>query len=282
MWGFVVYAATATVTACDLLYLLLWSTLGGPAHVLEYFALLAAILLFVAAHVSLWKRQVAAQLALTAVLVEWAFYLPAVKTTLAGNTPIALYGRAGAFAGLALLLLAIATAYSSVIAFHRPGGTAQASPSKGTNVFAHGGTVILLAAAGWGAFLVGSKSVEQSFDIVLPAAYRGWVRIDFAAPGAPALAKRAHELVVQVPSSGIVKTSTELHGNLINNRYRYENESAPVKVAAAFLLQRTAAGGARRKSEYLFVGDKMLQPNEQNSQIPVPGPIGSVPSGHPR
>jgi uncharacterized protein DUF6843 len=285
MGVFVLYAVAAGVTAFDLLYLLVWSTWGSPVHVLEYVALAGAVLLLAAAYLSPWKRHAASQLALTGALAEWAFYLPAVRTTLAGSTPISLSNRAGIYAGLSICLLLLVSIYAGIASFRRdPADNVATPPSKGTKLFILGGTAVLLLGAGIAVFLIGSRRAEQSFDIVLPDGYRGWVRIDFASPGAPALTREDRALLISVPPSGIVKTSTELLGDAVTNRYRYSTQRGSIKLSRAVMLRRVAADGSVQKSEYLFVGDGILQSGEppDAGEMPVPGSNGPELQGHVR
>ncbi len=261
MLNFLSYILAGILTGCDLLYLIVWSTWGGPVHILEFIAAAGAGLLVLAAYVSLSKPRAAAQIALSAALSEWAFYLPAMRTTIAETTAISLHSRAGIFAVLAILFLLIATVRAALIGFR---DMPEQVPSRRGRLLACFSTAVIATVMCIGIFFTGREQTAQSFHLVFPDAYRGWARIDFGSPTSPRLPTKNGELVVVVPPSGVVQTSTEMPEGSIMNRYSYVDHHGTVPVARAFCMRQE---GTRTKlaSEYILVGNQASQTDGHTS-----------------
>ena len=276
MRAFLLYGLTAGITGWDLLYLLVRSAWGAPVHVLEYVAGIGAILLLISAYLSLWKRRIAAQLALAAALAEWAFYLPALRTT-GVRTVGALSTQAGILAILAMFSLLIVTLYAAAATFRSEKTQIGTNlPTRRSKKIVLGGTALLIVMTVPALAFIGRRQAPQPFDVVLPDNYHGWVRIDFGYPGAPPLGTEGRNLLVRVPPTGVVETSTQLVKNGIENRYRFANQTAQPVVSKAFLVQKTSAAGDARNSEYIFVGPLGLHSGQQPGPMVMPIQHGSA------
>ena len=81
MFPFSLYAIAGVLAGVHLYLLLVFTVYTPAAALLEWAALLGSLCLLVAACVSLFKPRVAAQIALNACLLIWAFYAPATVRT---------------------------------------------------------------------------------------------------------------------------------------------------------------------------------------------------------
>ncbi len=270
MLDFSAYLLAGLLTVCDVLYLLTWSTWGGQIHFLEFVALAAGALLILTAYLSLWRPHVAAQLAFGGALTGWAFYLPAIRTTIAGTTLISLSSRAGIFAALAILFLLFATILSALRAFSK---TPAKGASKRGRLLACFSTALLMTVIGGATLVSGRTQTPQSFDLIFPDGYRGWVRIDFGSPTAPPLPMEDGAYRVVVPPSGVVQTATRLPKLTVLNRYSYVKQDGTVPVQRAFCVRR-AGTKTRFASEYILVGDQSSQSKGQASEPSSPEDFG--------
>ncbi len=81
MFPFSLYVITGVLTGVHLYLLLVFTVYTPAATLLEWVALLGSLGLLVAAYVSLFRPRLAAQIALIACLLSWAFYAPAAVRT---------------------------------------------------------------------------------------------------------------------------------------------------------------------------------------------------------
>jgi hypothetical protein len=278
MISFVVFLVSGLATALDLAFLLFSSGWGAPVHVLEFVASSGAALLCASAYVSLWKPRVASQLAFAAALAEWAFYLPALRTTVPHWHAYSLHSRAGVYALAAIVCLLAVSLYAGVQVFRPQEKSAGTTPHINRNrrvVLGFTGVGLLCIS---GAILfVGLKNSAEVLSVVLPDGYQGWVRIDFGVRGMPSLPKQGDRYTVTIPESGTVRTSTQLGGRSLRNEYRYGSTSVMPQDATAFLMHTSPNTGTGQESEYILIGKDPADKNHPLGPdgMPVPGNIAS-------
>jgi len=174
---------------------------------------------------------------------------------------------------LAAVLLAIATAYSAVVSFReRPEGSVPTwifpeRTNRPARKFIGITTFILLIAAGaWlninGVNPNAKNSAPRSFRFLIPEGYRGWVRVEFEIPGAPALPMEAGHAVLKIPPSGSLTTSShEQYGWARDSYFVYSNsgmrpipDTGPARLIWGKINGEEKGSSGIRKYEEFFVG----------------------------
>ena len=184
---------------------------------------------------------------------------------------------------LATVFLILVTAYSAVVSFlQRPEG---GLPSL---LFPH-------AANRWSRILVGvftvavivgvvawvnvatRSSPRRSLQFLIPENYTGWVRVEFASPGAPALPVKAGQAVVKFPASGALTTSSPAQYGWAKDFYFYYSDAGlrPLPSSGAGRMiwgkinAEESAGTGKRDYEEFFVGTERQFKDEAGSK-PIP------------
>lgn len=197
---------------------------------------------------------------------------------------------------LAVVLLVLATAYSAMASFREPreGATPTwlfpASPKRPGRVFAGIASIIVLIGFAMWVNLSGQKAAHRSVALLLagdpshqtvrfliPEGYSGWVRVDFDVPGSPGLVQTEGNMLIQIPPSGTLKTSSpaKLGGLRMYDFYSmHGTRSIPQSGDGRFIWGKIngVASGASGKREYeeFFVGTEQ-QFKEQAGQLKSDG-----------
>ena len=121
---------------------------------------------------------------------------------------------------LAIALLIVVTLYSAIVSFRERPETASPSwifPAGvsrsglvAARFFACASAISLVGAIGVISWItLGARSSNQrSLRFLIPQRYAGWVRVDFGVPGEPALPVEGGQMVLKIPPSGLLKTSS--------------------------------------------------------------------------
>ncbi len=188
---------------------------------------------------------------------------------------------------LAIILLSVVTLYSAIVSFRqKPEG------ENGSWIFPDGtkapvrifvGIATLLLLIGMGAWFRTNapnnditKGAPRSWRFLIPEGYTGWVHVEFEIPGAPALPAEDGQIVLKIPPSGTLKTSSpEQYGWARDNYFYYSNngvrpisDSGPEKLIWGKLNGQASGTSGKRAYEEFFVGTEQ----QFRSQIEEPKP----------
>ena len=169
---------------------------------------------------------------------------------------------------VAAVLLALATAYSAVVSFRERRKGAEPSwifpdgAKRLTRIFISIATFIVLIALGAWFIINARNSTPRSMRFLIPEGYSGWVRIEFEAPGAPALPQEAGATVLRIPSSGRLRTSSPEQYGWVNNSYAFYSSAGvrPIpgsgsgKLIWGKINGEASGASGKRKYEEFFVG----------------------------
>ncbi len=197
---------------------------------------------------------------------------------------------------LAAILLALATAYSAVVSFRQKPEGGSASPSwlspdrtnRPARIFFGIGMLILVIGLGvW--FSTNSRNTApRSFRFLIPEGYRGWVRVEFEVPGMPSLPTEAGQIVIEIPPSGTLRTSSpEQYGWARDTYVFYSNvhsnageqpipDSGPARLIWGKINGEESSSSGKRKYEEFFVGSEQ----QYKDQIDQPKPKDSSRDSH--
>jgi hypothetical protein len=178
---------------------------------------------------------------------------------------------------LAAALLAVATVYSAVVSF-RPTSKREGALShwifpdhtnRPARIFVGIATLILLIGLGaWFKINVFSTNARnpnpRSFRFLIPEGYSGWVRIEFEIPGAPPLPFEGGQTVLEIPPSGMLRTSSpEQYGWARDEYVLYSNhgmrplsDSGPGRLIWGKINGEQSGHSGTRKYEEFFVGSQ--------------------------
>ncbi|HEX4783699.1 MAG TPA: hypothetical protein VH350_05120 [Candidatus Sulfotelmatobacter sp.] len=175
----------------------------------------------------------------------------------------------------AIVLLILATAYSTVVSFRHKPEDAQPSwlfperPKRPARIIVGFVTLVLVIAVGaWIKLNVANPNTQNSalhsYRFLIPEGYTGWVRIEFEIPGAPALPIQSSHTMVKIPPSGTLKTSSsEQYGAASDDYASYSNDtvrplpdSGPEKRVWGKITGELQGPGGNRKYEEFFVGSE--------------------------
>ena len=185
---------------------------------------------------------------------------------------------------LAAVLLALATAYSAVVSFRQKPEEGSAEPSwifpegakRPTRIFISIATLLLLVSLGAWFSINARNSTPRPMRFLIPEGYSGWVRIEFEVPGAPALPQEAGTTVLQIPSSGTLRTSSPEQYGWVNNSYGFYSsagvrpipDSGPGKLIWGKINGEASGASGKRKYEEFFVGTQQQFKNQLDGVKP--------------
>jgi hypothetical protein len=204
---------------------------------------------------------------------------------------------------LAIVLLAVVTLYSAVVSLRQKPDGEPAAPGW---VFPNGtkptarifvGVATLLLAIGLGAWFkingsgVNPNSIPRSWRFLIPEGYRGWVRVEFGIPGAPPLPAEAGQIVLKIPPTGLLRTSSpEQYGWAKDDYVFYASgglQSIPDSGAGKLIWgkinnsEESGSSGPRRYEEF-FVGTQQQFKDQAEQSRPNDSPRDShVPAAIP-
>ncbi len=169
---------------------------------------------------------------------------------------------------LACALLVLATAYAALVSFRQ---NAEGTPpswffpegiGRSFRVFVGLATVVLLiAAAAW--FSISARhATPRSLRFFIPEGYSGWVRVEFEVPGAPVLQSGAGQTALEIPSSGILQTSSPEQYGWARDYYYFRSssgirtipDSGPARLVWGKINGEASGSSGKRKYEEFFVG----------------------------
>jgi hypothetical protein len=169
---------------------------------------------------------------------------------------------------LAAVLLAVATAYSAAVSFWQK--PEDAAPSwlvpertKGpARVFVGLATLIVVIGLGAWFGINARNSLPRSLRLLVPEGYSGWVRVEFEVPGAPALPVEAGQIVLRIPPSGSLRTSSPEQYGWVKNSYLFYSgagvlplpDSGPGEHVWGKINGEESGSSGKKKYEEFFVG----------------------------
>lgn len=296
MLPFLLYLAAGLITALHLYVLLSLAVLGGPQSGLEFVGLFGSLGLGLSAYAALFRPRLGSMLALPSSFLSWAFYGPAILTTLTGvHRQLTTNLRIVALPYAAVSLLVLATAYAAITSFRsREIGSAAGSwlfPSTAPRTFRMvvglGSLTLAIAASGWFGF--SRKTVmRRSSQILIPAGYVGWVMVEFQVAGAPPLPVEGKYYRLEIPPNGLLRTSSSEHFGLSQDAYFYRSadhlQALPSAVGSSGRMiwgrMNGESGPAKDATKYeqFFVGSEEQFKQEAGGASADP-PAGSRASG---
>jgi hypothetical protein len=115
---------------------------------------------------------------------------------------------------------------------------------------------------------------------LIPEAYSGWVRVEFEVAGAPALPVEDGQLLLRVPSTGLLETSSpEEYGWVKDNYAFYSNgglrpipKSGPSRLIWGKINGEATNSAGRRKYEEFFVGTEKQYRDQVEAAKPKTSP----------
>jgi len=127
---------------------------------------------------------------------------------------------------IATVLLALATAYSAIVSFRQKPEGAKPSwifpdgTGRTARIFIGLATAVLLLGVVARFSLSVQTSAPRSVRFLIPEAYNGWVRVEFEVVGAPALPVEGGQLVLRIPPSGLLETSSAEQYGWVKENYQ--------------------------------------------------------------
>jgi hypothetical protein len=204
---------------------------------------------------------------------------------------------------LAIVLLAVVTIYSAVGSFRQkpdgepaaPGWVFPDGTKRSARIFV--GVATLLLAIGLGAWFkingssVNPNSIPRSWRFLIPEGYRGWVRVEFEIPGAPPLPAEAGQIVLKIPPTGLLRTSSpEQYGWAKDDYVFYASgglkpipDSGAGKLIWGKINSTVESGSSgKRRYEEFFVGTQQQFKDQAEQSKPNDSPKDShVPAAIP-
>ncbi|HEY4766693.1 MAG TPA: hypothetical protein VIH75_23680 [Candidatus Sulfotelmatobacter sp.] len=203
---------------------------------------------------------------------------------------------------LAIVLLAVVTLYSAVVSFRQkpdgepaaPGWVFPDAPKRTARIFV--GVATLLLAIGLGAWFkingssVSPNSIPRSWRFLIPEGYRGWVRVEFEIPGAPPLPAQAGQIVLKIPPTGLLRTSSSEQYGWAEDDYVFYASGGlqPIPDSGAGKLiwgkinnSEHSGSSGKRSYEEFFVGTQQQfkdqaeqsRPNDSPKESHVPAAV---------
>jgi hypothetical protein len=197
---------------------------------------------------------------------------------------------------LAAIVLALATAYSAVVSFRqkpegegpRPSWIFPGRTNRPARMFVGFAMLILVIGLGVRFGTNGRNLSPRSFRFLIPEGYRGWVRVEFEIPGVPALPAERGQIVIKIPPSGLLRTSSpEQYGWARDTYFFYSNvyssaslqsirDSGPARLIWGKVNGEETGTSGKRKYEEFFVGSEQ----QFKDQIDQPKPKDPLPDSH--
>jgi uncharacterized membrane protein YciS (DUF1049 family) len=115
---------------------------------------------------------------------------------------------------LAVIVLVLATVYAALVVFRQktegeayawlfPDGTRR----SGRLLAVITTLLFVIGCVVWFHMSVGDTA-RRSLKFLIPEGYSGWVRVEFEVPGEPVLPLEGGQIVLKIPSTGLLKTSS--------------------------------------------------------------------------
>jgi hypothetical protein len=297
MLPFILYLAAGLVTALHLYVLLSLAVLGGPQSGLEFVALFGSLGLGLSAYAALFRPRLGSMLALPSSILSWAFYGPAILATLTGaHRQLTTNLRIVALPYTAVILLVLATVHAAITTFRSRKIESAANswlfPRTTSSAFRMivglCSLALVIATSGWFGF--SHKTVmRRSSQIVIPAGYVGWVRVEFQVAGAPALPVEGQYYRLEIPRNGLLRTSSSEQFGLSQDAYFYRSadhlQALPSTVGSSGRMiwgrmnGETGPAKDATKYEQLFVGTEEQFKQEAGGASAGSSAVGSRASG---
>ncbi|MFZ0293492.1 MAG: hypothetical protein WAL52_07790 [Candidatus Sulfotelmatobacter sp.] len=184
---------------------------------------------------------------------------------------------------VALALLALVTVYSAIVSFRKTEGVAPSwifpNVAKRSAQIVVGILVLapLIAFAIWLGFGARHESLRSS-RFLIPEGYTGWVRVEFEVPGAPPLPMDHGEYTIEIPSGGILRTSSAEQYGWARDRYYYYSgqnarslsDSGESAMIWGKLNGEAAGVSGKQKYEEFFVGTAQQFKDQGKEKHPSP------------
>jgi hypothetical protein len=193
---------------------------------------------------------------------------------------------------VAVMLLALGTVYSAVVSFRQKPEGESARPSwifpgrtnRPTRIFVGIAMLILVIGLGMRFAANSRNSAPRSFRFLVPEGYRGWVRVEFEIPGAPALPAERGQTVIKIPPSGLLRTSSPEQYGWARDTYVFYSsaglrpipDSGPARLIWGKINGEETGLSGKRKYEEFFVGNEQLY----KDQMDQPKPKDPLPDSH--
>lgn len=168
---------------------------------------------------------------------------------------------------LAIVFLALATAYSAIVSFMQADNAADrwifpTAPRRSTQIVAGIlSLTLLIGLAIWLSLGLRNNSTRTA-RFLIPQGYTGWIRIEFEVPGAPPLPMEGGEYVLRIPADGMLRTSSPEEYGWAQDQFYYDSADGlrriPDSGEASLIWGRingeALGASGKRKYEELFVG----------------------------
>ena len=196
MNAFWIYLISALLSALPVLWLMAGAWMGAPVVATEYASLLGSCLLFIAAHVSLFKRTRAALLSLVGIAGVLSFWIvEPLRSVLHGDGV-----GAGELIASVITLLSLSAAWVAVGDLRHSRATIASTRQRRITL---GVSACCIAILMGGILWQNERSKRTPSRYILPDGYIGWAKIHFGAPGVLPRHQSAMELMsFGLPSRG--------------------------------------------------------------------------------
>jgi hypothetical protein len=169
---------------------------------------------------------------------------------------------------LAVIVLVLATAYAALVVFReKREGEAHAwlfpdGARRSPRILAAIATLIfVIGCIVWIHMSVGDTA-RRSLKFLIPEGYSGWVRVEFGVSGEPVLPLEGGQVVIKIPATGSLKTSSPEQFGWARDTYAFYSsgslQSIPDSGARRLIWgklngERSGSSGKRQYEEF-FVG----------------------------
>ncbi len=182
---------------------------------------------------------------------------------------------------LATALLLLVTLYASIVSFRqKPEGAADSwifpnAARRSFRIAVGISTLVVITGLVLWANFNGRNSTQHSLRYLIPVSYTGWVRVEFEISGAVALPVERGQMIVKIPLSGLLKTSSpEQYGNAKDYYFFYSETGlrplptyGPGRLIWGKVTGEESGASGKRKYEEFFVGTEQQYGDQTKPDI---------------
>jgi hypothetical protein len=133
---------------------------------------------------------------------------------------------------LAVIVLVLATMYAALTVFReKPEGEAHAwlfpdGTRRSARILAGIATLIFVVGCVVWIHMSVRDTARRSLRFLIPEGYSGWVRVEFEVSGEPVLPLEGGQIVLKIPSTGLLKTSSPEQFGWARDSYAFYSAGA--------------------------------------------------------
>jgi hypothetical protein len=183
---------------------------------------------------------------------------------------------------LAIASLVLVTAYSTLVSFRQrpeieePGWIFPDGGKRSARIFAGVATLVfVIVCAGWFG-MIARKTNTRSLRFLIPEGYNGWIRVEFDVPGEAPLRTEGGQIVLKIPSTGLLRTSSPEQFGWARDAYEFYSaggvrpvpDSGTGQLIWGKLNGEESGSSGKRKYEELFVGTEQQYHEQRKAGTP--------------